>query len=816
MEDLIAYVVREHERIGDAGLGTEFGNIREYAVEPNKKQENMLVVANGSSFNPNGEGRGIYIWAGNTWNLLRLLPARVITDPVPQEDTSPESTTPTPPFVPPQPPAEELPVLLSLAPATISVDPNVASELVATIDKTWADPVTIALAVDVPTRVSIATQATIAVGQTTVTIPFTGLTTGDATVTAAFNGVGKTTVVTVRPNPEEPPPDPNDPPEEGDPNWELPADVALAVPTIHCMGLYWQPPSVPPDGVAYVEYKKQTDVTWKKGFPLWYDPNRNLCIGSIVYLTKDTGYDFRLGIVDGVWTAGAKMNTWPEVADLPLGTVEQVGNRTNPLNAQAGTSTAWRVYENGTIDVGMNFAMCVNVSVPYVIFRNIVFKGATSSIFELFNGCHHLVISHCEFTAWGSENVSLTNKLIPGNGSYGGQTMGYRIARSGDSVIHAFGKDNIDAVIFEHNKIHDKNFGANPWDIGHPTSDAVIYIDQTTAKQWIIRYNEVYNATSHETPSNQTPLNYTKYIGDFFVGDNWGNTRPGVETGSPPNDSDMYGNFIQGIMDDGVECEGSQVNTRVWNNYFDNMAVGVAGTQCLRGPVYVWRNVFGRARHLYKSRVQTGVGTEGADVDARLQLGKFASQTQDNISRGGGRRFFFHNTVLQPPPSGRVGESQFPLGLGYGVTGLGGEPFRPMQNLYSRNNILYFWKDTQGCYGASGGTNNNVDYDLHNGPIDLPSPNVVGANMKRTISVSTGTPPAYKDGHGGLVSRTNGIGRFQLASGDGLDDGQQINNFNTDFEGGTFYGTGPDRGAHESGSGDMIFGVTGSGNGAPI
>lgn len=63
------YLARELERIGDAfRLVTQGYNITLY-VEPERKEEGMIVIADGTTWNP-GSGRGAYEYKSSAWVKL--------------------------------------------------------------------------------------------------------------------------------------------------------------------------------------------------------------------------------------------------------------------------------------------------------------------------------------------------------------------------------------------------------------------------------------------------------------------------------------------------------------------------------------------------------------------------------------------------------------------------------------------------------------------------------------------------------------------------------------------------------------------------
>jgi hypothetical protein len=221
--------------------------------------------------------------------------------------------------------------------------------------------------------------------------------------------------------------------------------------------------------------------------------------------------------------------------------------------------------------------------------------------------------------------------------------------------------------------------------------------------------------------------------------------------------------------DDGIEAEGGGKNVRIWGNYLDNTATGVATTSVAIGPLYIWRNVYNHSRQ----RVLRSWDTD--DRNTYFKSG-------DDATYGRGRRYVFHNTALQPIIPGAA----FPGGAGGGLQQAGDNA--PMTNTVSRNNVLQTWKPNWPSFwvGANG-ANNDLDYDLYNGTNDA------GGQANGIKGV-----PVYAPGSGIDMS-----GMYQLAPGTpGFDKGVRLPNFNDGFQ-----GAAPDIGAHEAGTPPMKFGV---------
>ena len=74
----------------------------------------------------------------------------------------------------------------------------------------------------------------------------------------------------------------------------------------------------------------------------------------------------------------------------------------------------------------------------------------------------------------------------------------------------------------------------------------------------MIRYNEI--------PSR----NGNYYMDGIGGGDNFSTA------GFPWADSDIYGNRVSEVYDDGIEAEGANRNVRIWGNHFDRVYVAIA------------------------------------------------------------------------------------------------------------------------------------------------------------------------------------------------------------------------------------------------
>ncbi|MCB1129259.1 MAG: hypothetical protein KDM81_22355, partial [Verrucomicrobiae bacterium] len=80
---------------------------------------------------------------------------------------------------------------------------------------------------------------------------------------------------------------------------------------------------------------------------------------------------------------------------------------------------------------------------------------------------------------------------------------------------------------------------------------------------------------------------------------------------------------------------------RIWGNYLDQTFTFVATAGTSKGPLYIYRNVFGRSRITHQDS-SGGTIFKTAGVNRKLTLdGK-------EVWGDRGRRYIFHNTALQP------------------------------------------------------------------------------------------------------------------------------------------------------------------------
>jgi len=501
-----------------------------------------------------------------------------------------------------------------------------------------------------------------------------------------------------------------------------------AVPTYEAVGLYWSNAGATAAGCA-VQFRVQGTSAWTQGLNLWYDASKGECRGSLVNLTPGTTYEAQLGLTAGAFSKGITFTTWSN--SLPVAQTIKVPSGTSTLNITAGGSASGYVVYDGTgstLDAQNNAATNINVNASYVIVRGFTLKGAQQHGILIDKNQHDVVIEDNDISGWGRTR----------DGTWGTDM---------DSGIRAIcSSEELTRVTVQRNKIHDPRYPANSWAVAHPAGPQGITFSYCGGNN-VFRWNEIYSAQNH-------------------FNDGMGGEDNFSTAGFPNKDSDVYGNRVEMTWDDGLEIEGGNMNVRVWGNYINKTATGIASTIDSVGPLYIFRNVWNRNQFI-----------EGASCDSDQKQPMFKSGSSGDF--GNGRRYLFHNTMLQAQQSG----CQYGLGGGAGIGGTGDTQL--VMNTVSMNNIYQVWKPNGAFYQIGG------DAQFQNDMTNAASSPEVGGIV---------ATPQYASGNG-WQSESGGM--YQLAAGTpGFDQGLRIPNFNDHFN-----GAAPDVGAAEAGDAAMAFGI---------
>jgi hypothetical protein len=360
-------------------------------------------------------------------------------------------------------------------------------------------------------------------------------------------------------------------------DYAAPPGQPLAIPTFHCLGLYWSPPGGAPDKAVHMRYRPQGAAEWNEALPMRHNPipgtDEDLTDyrGSIVHLSPGTSYEVELTLAGTATTTRLTAKTWSE--DFPVGEVVTISSSDQPLAiTQSGSPGAYRVYDGrgATIDARHKHDSCITIDASYVIVRGFTLKGAgtagrvTGSAANaiVINGGENIIIEDCDISDWG--------RLNPATG------FGFNMESAISSRSPALKR-----LVVQRCKIHHPTFDGSNWsEPKYPTHSAgpqaiSLY---NTAGNHVIRYNECTSDLEH------------------MYNDIIGGASNGSFKGAPGPDSDVYGNIVSHCWDDGLEIEGGNRNTRVWNNYIEQTMMGIGNAATSIGPLYLWRNIVVRSR----------------------------------------------------------------------------------------------------------------------------------------------------------------------------------------------------------------------------
>jgi len=512
-----------------------------------------------------------------------------------------------------------------------------------------------------------------------------------------------------------------------------------AIATFECLGIYYKVDSKNL-GECKAGYRKSGTNEWNEALPLWFDERDSEYRGSIVGLTPDTEYDVRLNCGDKEVTFQAK--TRSENFPVAKTTFLEGGVTDETLNiTESGEPDAWHLitpapgakYIN---DPENSIDNNIVIEANYVIVRGLELKNAAVNGILIKAGVHDVVIENCRITFWG--------------GCGGPRSFGN--TRAGDAIRAEKGASGL---VIQRNQIDNPRGATNDWDTGHPSGPQAITLINTEGGN-IIRYNDIFSTEDH---------GYNDAFG--------GSSNYSFE-GSPNRDSDIYGNIISNVWDDGIEAEGANMNVRIWGNYIHHTFQHIACAVTSRGPLYIFRNVFGISRRTHKNPI-------GGSM---IKIGERNPYI-------GGRRYVFHNTALQP-------KGAFSVFSGH-----------PCPNTITRNNIF-------DCPGTLTGRRkliipSDFDYDLFNGIHLVPGYEEHGIRAKVSFIRSFGlewylAPTTTKIEWGRTTTEHYGkkltvTDKVMTVPNPLIDAGVLIPGFNDDYK-----GEKPDIGAFELGNPPIKFG----------
>jgi hypothetical protein len=519
-----------------------------------------------------------------------------------------------------------------------------------------------------------------------------------------------------------------------------------AVATFECAGIYFKTPD---DGTCRIRYREVNTRVWQNGLDLVYDSRDREYRGSIIVLKPATDYEAEISTASS--KSQVKFRTRNDIFPIGKTTILPEGESDKPIIiTDSGTPEAYHLVtvpekSKSILNLKNVSDNGIVIDADYVIVRGVEIRNAAVHGIRIKRNRHDIVIEQCHITFWGR---------IGGPHTYGNLEGGY------DSGI--YGETGSGNLTIQRNLIEDPRGASNDWETGHPDGPQGISIIQSSGGN-VIRYNEIVSSEDHGFNDGIGGSDNFSFIGNMN------------------RNSDIYGNIIRNAWDDAIECEGGNMNVRIWGNYIHLFFNGIATASTSTGPLYIFRNVAGESR--------TGHNNT---------FGGAFIKTGERNEFGGGRRYVFHNTILQPG----------------GVFDVFSSHVNP--NCMTRNNIF----DVPGRLATDNEKEPASDYDY-----DFFSGDPKGRSAKEEHAVKISTTPSgtrlYISSYNLEFyprSTINSIkwGAYPYEFGDRkvditdpvvwiknplIDFGAVIPGFNDNFT-----GTGPDLGAFETGTLPLEFG----------
>lgn len=237
-------------------------------------------------------------------------------------------------------------------------------------------------------------------------------------------------------------------------------------------------------------------------------------------------------------------------------------------------------------------------------------------------------------------------------------------------------------------------------------------------------------------------------------------------------DTDIYGNLCIGAPDDAIELDGTNPNTRVWDNIMiKNNLIGISIAASSLGPTYVFRNV------IYD-----------------WENNPYSCQFIKEGRGGSGYVYFYHNTIYMPQA-----DCGFPADTHKTIiaTDAGGSS---ASNMILKNNIFYY-----GDRVVASTSDYEFDYNLiwdEGGQAYVAKLNGIQYSWAEWQVLGQEVNGVF--GQPQFVDPVNG--NFQLATGSpGIDQGVLIPGFNDENSPWPYRDSAPDLGAFEYDSGGPQF-----------
>ncbi len=353
-----------------------------------------------------------------------------------------------------------------------------------------------------------------------------------------------------------------------------------------------------------VFFREKGKTQWLPALDLVFVPTEKAARGSIVKLREGTEYEGKLEISDAGTTKIRHFRFRTKSPSVPIAKTV-VLNRNNfnghLLIQEEGAPDGYIRYtaEPGFVLRGLPGKKEVILldNAKYVILDGLTIRGNQNEHGIHIEGGEHLQILNCDIAGYariGIRRPELDGKYFNEKNRAYNYHSGIRIRRASDLLV-------------ERNFIHDPAAATNPWFYSHPAGPNAVYVEQ--AASLALRYNDFVGCDR------------SRWNDAVEGGGN------GLEKGGFFRDAEIKGNFFALCNDDGIELDGGQMNCRMFGNRVEETFCGVSTAPCLKGPSYIFENLFAHPGDVFGQ----------SNVALKNNFG--------NRKCGVGRIFFFNNTI---------------------------------------------------------------------------------------------------------------------------------------------------------------------------
>src|SRR3990167_2232645 len=404
------------------------------------------------------------------------------------------------------------------------------------------------------------------------------------------------------------------------------------------------------DEVATLEWKRNADGTWIEGHALYHDTRANLGInqtnftnpyanefrGMVLGLTPEVSYDVRVSVtgtgVVGSPSSSTANTTKAESPTPPTNTILYVA--TTGSDANDGLSA-------GSPKLTINGAIAAASGATQIRVAQGTYTATSSPLVTI-------SVNDIAIVGFGGipvlDGASLYNLFTITGNNFILQQLDMRKAGNQHCIrLNSTANDGwIDTCLF------------SDWNAGNDANQlsAAIRVSSGAGLRLAVS-NCAFNRRDQlageddgrgngiwvQAGASIQQSGYRFFDNTFVGGFDAIGGEPNFSANSvrgPYTDSEIYGNTIQDVSDDGMELDGACMNVAVWGNTFQGIGLsGVSADSLAVGPLFVVRNIFDLP---YNNNSQVGLGGFKA-----FKVGHDRGPSDTPYT--GGRAYVYHNTA---------------------------------------------------------------------------------------------------------------------------------------------------------------------------